>query len=196
MNAYKFFETYANVDKWTTDNTNLYFMRHAKATGLAMNDPLTDEGIQAMQEPKFIESILRMNPDIIYTSPATRAIQTAEEVAKTMKNLRDKKIKIKTDERLWSGESMDNKGIYDTLLKKEKGKTILIISHDINFNDLRKQLYNADTSLTKLEIVKLPTYITTNELDKRILGELHNLGLQVEQEMNKYFLDTSAKLVL
>ena len=31
MNAYKFFETYANVDKWSTDNTTLYFMRHAKA---------------------------------------------------------------------------------------------------------------------------------------------------------------------
>jgi isoleucyl-tRNA synthetase len=33
-------------------------------------------------------------------------------------------------------------------------------------------------------------------LDKWILAELHTLGLQVEQEMNKYFLDTSAKLVL
>lgn len=33
LNAYKFFETYANVDKWTTENTTLYFMRHAKAEG-------------------------------------------------------------------------------------------------------------------------------------------------------------------
>lgn len=31
LNAYKFFETYANVDKRTTENTTLYFMRHAKA---------------------------------------------------------------------------------------------------------------------------------------------------------------------
>jgi len=44
--------------------------------------------------------------------------------------------------------------------------------------------------------VKLPTYSIDNELDKWILAELHNLGIQVEQEMDKYFLDTSAKLVL
>jgi hypothetical protein len=32
MNGYKFFETYANVDKRSTDNTTLYFMRHGDAT--------------------------------------------------------------------------------------------------------------------------------------------------------------------
>lgn len=91
---------------------------------------------------------------------------------------------------------MDNKAVYDELLKKEKGKTILIISHDVNFNDLRKQLYDKDSSISRLEAVKLPTYAINNELDKRILAELHNLGMQMEQEMDKYFLDTSAKLVL
>ncbi len=50
MNAYKFFETYASVDKRTTDNTSLYFMRHGKATGLAKDDVLTEDGVQAMQE--------------------------------------------------------------------------------------------------------------------------------------------------
>ena len=196
MNAYKFFETYANVDKWSTENTTLYFMRHAKANGLLMDHPLAEEGIQAMQDPKFIEQVVRINPDVIYTSPALRTVQTAEEVVKIMKEYRGKKIKIKTDEKLRSGEGMDTIGMYKKLIKKWQGKNILIISHDVNFNELRPTLYDTKASLNKLEAIKLPSYSIDNELDKRILAELHSLGLQVEQEMNKYFLDTSAKLVL
>ncbi|MFA7298151.1 MAG: class I tRNA ligase family protein [Candidatus Absconditabacterales bacterium] len=196
MNGYKFFETYANVDKWTTDNTALYFMRHAKATGLEKESQVTEEGIQAMKDPKFIEQVLRINPDIIYTSPSVRTIQTAEAVVHIMKEYRGKKVKIKTDEKLWSGENMDTVDIYKKLIKKGKGQNILVISHDVNFNELRPTIYNTKASLSKLEAIKLPTYSIDNELDKRILAELHNLGIQVEQEMNKYFLDTSAKLVL
>jgi phosphohistidine phosphatase SixA len=79
-------------------------MRHAKANGLLIDHPLTEEGIQAMQDPKFIENVLRINPDVIYASPSVRTVQTAEEVTKIMKQYRDKKVKIKTDEKLWSGE--------------------------------------------------------------------------------------------
>lgn len=196
MNAYKFFEIYAKVDKWSTDNTSLYFMRHGKATGLEMESPLIEESIQAMQDPKFIEQVLRINPDIIYSSTSVRSVQTAQEVVKIMKIYRDKKVKIKIDEKLRSGESMDTIGTYKKLIKKWKGQNILIISHDVNFNELRPTLYNTKASLNKLEAVKLPSYSIDNELDKWILAELHNLGLQVEQEMNKYFLDTSTKLVL
>lgn len=196
MNAYKFFETYANVDKWSTDNTAVYFMRHAKATGLEMESEITDEGREVMKDPKFIEQVLRMNPDIIYASPSLRTVQTAEEVVNIMKEYRGKKVKIKTDEKLRSGETMDTIGVYKKLIKKGEGQNILIISHDVNFNELRPTLYNTKASLNKLEAVKLPTYSINNELDKRILAELHSLGIQVEQEMNKYFLDTSSKLVL
>ena len=48
----------------------------------------------------------------------------------------------------------------------------------------------------QLEIVKLPNMPISNELDKWILAELNNLGIQFEQEMNNYFLDSSAKLIL
>ena len=118
MNAYKFFETYANVDKRSTDNTTLYFMRHAKANGQLLDHPLAEEGVQAMKDQKFIENVLRINPDVIYASPALRTVQTAEEVAKIMKEYRGKKVKIKTDERLRSGEGMDTIGIYKKLVKK------------------------------------------------------------------------------
>ncbi len=196
LNAYKFFETYANVDKWTTENTSLYFMRHAKANGLLLDHPLAEEGIQAMKDPKFIENVLRIHPDIIYASPSLRTMQTAEEVAKIMKEYRGKKVKIKKEEKLRSGEGMDTIGVYKKLVKKWQGQNILIISHDVNFKELRPTLYNTEASLNKLEAIKLPTYSIDNELDKWILAELHNLGLQVEQEMDKYLLDTSAKLVL
>jgi len=196
LNAYKFFETYANVDNRSTDNTTLYFMRHAKAEWLDKESSLTQEWIQAMQDPKFIENILRINPDIIYTSPTARAMQTADEVVKIMKEYRGKKVKIKTDEKLWSGETMDTIGVYKKLVKKWEGQNILIISHDVNFDELRPTLYNTKASLNKLEAIKLPTYSIDNELDKWILAELHNLWIQFEQEMNKYFLDTSAKLIL
>ena len=199
MNAYKFFETYANVDKRSTDNITLYFMRHAKANRELPDYPLADEGIQSLQTPKFIEQILRINPDIIYTSPTLRTMQTAEEVVKIMKLYRDKEVKIKTDDRLLSEESMDTIGVYKKLLKKWEGQNILIISHDVNFNELRPAVYNTKSLPEKLkatEAVKLPTYSINNELDKRILAELHNLGLHLEQEMDKYSLDTSSKLVL
>ncbi len=169
-------------------------MRHAKAEGLDKESPLTQEGREAMQDKKFIEQILRINPDIIYTSPATRAIQTAEEVASIIEIYRNKKVDIKQDERLRSGEDMDTIELHKELAKK--GGNIVIISHDVNFDELRSYLYNTKASINKLEAVKLPTDQIANELDKWILAELHNLGIQFEQEMEKYFLDTSAKLIL
>jgi len=93
-------------------------MRHAKANRELPDYPLADEGIQSLQTPKFIEQILRINPDIIYTSPTLRTMQTAEEVVKIMKLYRDKEVKIKTDDRLLSEESMDTIGVYKKLLKK------------------------------------------------------------------------------
>ena len=118
LNAYKFFETYANVDKRSTKNTTIYFMRHAQAEGLDKESPLTKEGIEAMKDQRFIENVLRINPDIIYTSPAKRAIQTAEETAKIIKEYRNKKVRIKIDEKLQSEEGIDTLGIHKKLIKK------------------------------------------------------------------------------
>jgi len=93
-------------------------MRHAKANRELPDYPLADEGIQSLQTPKFIEQILRINPDIIYASPTLRTMQTAEEVVKIMKLYRDKEVKIKTNDKLLSEESMDTIGVYKKLLKK------------------------------------------------------------------------------
>jgi isoleucyl-tRNA synthetase len=164
LNAYKFFETYANVDKWTTDNTNCYYMR------------TTDDTMQNM-----LENILRINPDIIYTNDK----KNAEEISEIMKTYRNKKIKTK-----------DLETEYTKILKKNPGKNIILLGDEITGKQLWKDAYGTDISLEKWETIKLPTYTITNELDKWILAELHSLGIQIEQEMDRYFLDNGAKLVL
>jgi phosphohistidine phosphatase SixA len=70
---------------------------------------LTDEGFKKMKEQEFIEKVLRINPDIIYTSPSLRTVQTSEEIVKIMNEYRDKKVKVKIDERLRVDEKMDVK---------------------------------------------------------------------------------------
>jgi phosphohistidine phosphatase SixA len=82
-------------------------MRHAKANGFNKKDELTKEGKNNMQETVFIENILRTHPDIIYTSPATRTVETAKEAAKIIKTYRNKDIEIIKEEKLWT-ENMDN----------------------------------------------------------------------------------------
>ena len=72
----------------------------------------------------------------------------------------------------------------------------MIVSHEVNFEPLRQSLYGEKVSLSKYEIVKLPNCQITNDLDKWILASLHELGLEVEEEMNKYYLDSATKLVL
>ena len=81
---------------------------------------MTEEGFATMKDDSFIEKILRVDPDIIYTSPSLRTMQTAEEVAKILKLYRNKKIEIKLDERLRVEEKTNIKGLYDELLEKEK----------------------------------------------------------------------------
>lgn len=196
LNTHKFFETYANVDKRTTENTHIYFMRHAKAEGFNnKKDTLTTQGKIDMQEETFIEKVLRIHPDIIYTSTATRAKETTKEIAKIMKTYRDIDIEIKEEEKLWT-ENMDNMWVYTSIKEQYPGKNILIVAHDLNFQEIWKKLYGKKETIHPLEIVKLPTMPINNELDKWILAELNNLWIEFEQEMNNYFLDSSAKILL
>lgn len=98
LNAYKFFETYANVDKWTTDNTSCYYMR------------TTDNDVQNM-----LEKILRIDPDIIYTNDK----KNAEEISKIMKTYRDKKVKIKDLETEYTKMLQKNPGQNIVVLSDE-----------------------------------------------------------------------------
>ena len=99
INAYKFFETYAKVDNFVYDKPKTYFLRHGEA-GKGTDPELTKDSIKAMQEPAFIERILRVNPDVVYSSPLLRAQQTAQRAQEIMKAYRNKDIEIVVDKNL------------------------------------------------------------------------------------------------
>jgi isoleucyl-tRNA synthetase len=48
----------------------------------------------------------------------------------------------------------------------------------------------------KLECIPLPTLPITNELDKWILAAIHEVGLELEKQMDVYVLDGGAKIIL
>lgn len=195
-NAYKFFETYAKVDKFKANSTNLYFMRHGSASGFEFNDPLTDEWIEKLTTEDFATKILRLELDKIYSSTWKRATQTAEIIQKIYKDRLGKDIEIIKEENLRQDNKDKIETTYQEILKKEDWNNVLIVSHEVNFEPLRQSLYGEKVSLSKYEIVKLPNCQITNDLDKWILASLHELGLEVEEEMNKYYLDSATKLVL
>jgi len=53
-----------------------------------------------MEDKKFIEDIIRVSPDVIYSSPTRRTIQTAEKLAEILKEYTGKIIEIKINESL------------------------------------------------------------------------------------------------
>ena len=163
MNAYKFFETYAKVDNWTSENTTIY-------------------SIAIQKDHKYtLEHILRTDPDIMYTTDP----KEAEYLRNLITTYRQKEIEIRSRDK-----------VYDQIKTDAPGKSVLIVTDAATIASVRKSLYDTDIVSQPGEVLLLPTHKITNELDRRILSELHNLGLQQEQEMDKYFLDTSAKLVL
>lgn len=65
----------------------LYFLRHGDAVDSAPSDherPLTEKGIRNTQNAATFFAALKLNPAVIYSSPRTRAQQTAEIVASAL----------------------------------------------------------------------------------------------------------------
>jgi len=150
-----------------------------------------------MKDPKYIEMILRTNPDVIYASPFVRTKKTAEIIQQIFRTHRQKDIPIVLEDGLGS-DSGKELASYMNLVKKETGKNVLIVSHDPTFQLLRSHLYTTKTapSLGKMQCVEMPTQIINNELDKWILAAIHEVGLELEKQMDSYSLDGGAKIVL
>ena len=199
LNAYKFFETYAKVDNFSYNKPTTYFLRHGESEWMDAESKLTAQVKEDMQKNEFIEKALRMHPDIIYSSPFTRAKQTAKIIQLIIKDHLGKKVKIKIDDNLGIVETAHGaSNAYQKIIKKEAWKNVLLVSHIPQFEDIWNGYYpgNKWTKIGRWECIKLPSYKITNELDKRILAELNNLGIELELQMDKYVLDNAAKLVL
>ncbi|MDD3263062.1 MAG: class I tRNA ligase family protein [Candidatus Absconditabacteria bacterium] len=194
-NAYKFFETYANVDKFSYNVPTIYAMRHAQSES-GEDGKLTTQGESSLHQTDFIEKLLRINADIIYCSQLKRAQETAEIIKKTFNIYREKDIKIIVDERL-----ADNNGIlnfYEEIRKQHYGRNILLISHQPQIDTLWKTTYSTSEKLNinNLESVEIPAYTIRNELDKWILAAINETAKEIEQAMDSYQLDVGAKAVL
>jgi isoleucyl-tRNA synthetase len=83
------------------------------------------------------------------------------------------------------------------ILEKEKWKNVLIINDEKYFEIIWSDFYwDLNEKIKESEIIKLPTYKITNELDKRILAELNNIWIEIENAMENYQLDIAAKSIL
>lgn len=84
-------------------------------------------------------------------------------------------------------------------MNEQEGKNVLIVGHKLTFKTLWSHQMSTSTglhhgNLDTAEIVPFPHYQLTNELDHRILAELHTLLRNIEQAMRDYTLDTTVKL--
>jgi isoleucyl-tRNA synthetase len=203
QNVFNFFETYAKIDNRKSDGTEVYFMRHAEAdkTGEKHNfaEPLNENGKASLESQNFIENVLRIHPEVIIDNEFTRVQETAKGVQNVMKAYANKEVEIISQ----TGDftQMDNLALFQGLLQQYKGKKILIISNKGKFTRLRSQLYHtdlseADRNLKNLEVIELPTYQLMNDLDKRILAELHKMLIEVDTHLQNYILDEATKAAM
>jgi hypothetical protein len=76
QNVWNFFSTYAAVDQRKSDGTEIYRMRHAEADSQHETATLTADGVASLKEKDFVEKVLRVDPEIIITSPWERCVAT------------------------------------------------------------------------------------------------------------------------
>jgi len=196
-NAYNFFSTYAEVDKFVFDSTKVFFVRHAEADWTNPDAKITKNWFKMMEQKDFIEKILRTDADIIYSSGFERTKETANKIAEIIEEHTWKKVKIIQDKDFAVAENVVL--AYENLLKESAGKKVILVGHNFTLSHIWAEYYSKDYQKwmwENLEIVDLPTYHIEDDLDKRILAELNVLIKQVESFMDSYLLDSATKQVL
>src|SRR5688572_25092332 len=128
----------------------LYVIRHAKSSwdSPLLNDferPLNERGER--DAPRMGKRLKekRLVPDLFLSSPATRALTTAEKIAHVLNYPREK---IKTDRKLYHAEDEEILQIVRQL--SDKHDVVLIFGHNPGLTDFINQL-------TKAVIDNIPT---------------------------------------
>ncbi|HEX4653153.1 MAG TPA: phosphohistidine phosphatase SixA [Candidatus Udaeobacter sp.] len=123
----------------------LYFLRHGEADwpNWKKSDderPLTKSGKKEMREvAKFLRR-LKVQPDLIVTSPLPRAAQTAEIAADYLK------AKLLEDDLLEPAFGTDD---LQTLLKRQSADSVMIVGHEPSFTEVISKLTGASLKLSK-----------------------------------------------
>jgi len=125
----------------------LFLIRHAKSswdnTALADKDrPLNDRGKR--DAPKAGERLAkrRVKPDLILSSPATRALATAEIIAK---KLDYKRRNIVVDDRLYAVEAEELLDVIRQL--DDSAERVMLIGHNPELTELAHRLSSKITHL-------------------------------------------------
>jgi phosphohistidine phosphatase len=123
----------------------LYFLRHGEADwpGWTKPDderPLTDFGKKEVRQVATFLNRLKVNPDLIVTSPLPRALQTAEVAAEQLKT------KLRQDEALEPGFGISE---LRTVLKRHRSKVLMLVGHEPDFSSVVSALTGASLKLSK-----------------------------------------------
>ena len=164
-NVYKFFETYAKIDGWKPSGIELF---------LASEKSNLD-----------LETLARVSPDIIITSDLAQG--KANTYVESLEQYCNKKPKI-----LMINEVSDQ---YFDLLSQNEGQTILLLTSDLEASKIWLKTYGLEKNITlqDSEILKLPTYQITSDLDKWILAELYKTLANVDEGLRAYAIDAAIK---
>jgi phosphohistidine phosphatase len=133
----------------------LFLVRHAKSSwnepGLPDKDrPLNDRGKR--DAPKMGERLAKRNvkPDLILSSPARRALKTAQIIAKRLDyRLED----ILVDDRLYAAEADDLLHVIREL--GDKPKSVMLIGHNPELTELAHRLSNKITRMPTCAVAEL-----------------------------------------
>ena len=164
-NVYKFFETYAKIDGRKPTGTQLF--------AASQNSSLE------------LETLARVNPDLIIVN------ETVASKARTYTDLLEKTFNKKVEILIVNEVSSQ----ISDLLSQKLGQTILLLTSDVEIAQIWLQNYGIqkDFALTEKEILKLPTYQITSELDRWILAELHKTLASVDEMLRNYAIDSAIK---
>ena len=112
----------------------VYFLRHGQAglreewTGDDAKRPLTKKGLKNMARQAKSLAEWDLRPDVIITSPLTRASQTADIVAGELKMV----AQLQQDERLAPGFDRDR--LAQVLTEHPETKNIMLVGHEPDFS--------------------------------------------------------------
>src|SRR5437867_8026240 len=117
----------------------LYFLRHGEADWPDWKKPdderpLTKRGKKEMRDVAKFLGRLKVQPDLIVTSPLPRAAQTAEIAADHLK------AKLRNDESLAPGFGMNK---LRTVLKRHRAKALMLVGHEPDFTQTISELTGA-----------------------------------------------------
>jgi phosphohistidine phosphatase len=123
----------------------LYFLRHGRADWPDWKKPdderpLTEFGKREVRQVAKFLNRLKVQPDLIVTSPLPRASQTAKIAAEQLKT------KLREDEALEPGFGMSE---LRTVLERHGSKILMLVGHEPDFTSVISVLTRACLKLSK-----------------------------------------------